>query len=224
MDNDRRESGLSAGEIRILLQREYSRHGEFVPGRKPPYPPLEKALEPRSCKIRLAAVIELSSKREKENLPILRSAAWDWYVPVRALAVRALEALGEPSPKQMLISLAESGGFRERFDAIRVLALLRDKTLAPVFTKAMRSDDARISALASEALFSLGDKTGLDSLIGKLRQGNEAERMEAAGFLATIEDDQAEKAVAEFLVAEGVAPRIKDAVSSNLKRARKRKN
>ncbi len=224
MDETRRESGLSAADIRVLLEREYSRHGDFVPGLKPPYPPLEKALEPRSCRLRLAAVIELSLKKEKENLPILKSAVWDWYVPIRALAVRAIEALGEPSAKQMLVSLAESGDFRERFDALRVLALLRDRTLAPVFTRAMKCVDPRISALASEALFSLGDKMGLDSLISKLREGTEAERMEAAGFLATIEDEEAEKAVAEFLLAEGVAPEIKDAVSSNLKRARKRRN
>jgi len=207
-----------------VLEREYSRNGRFVPGQKPPYPSLKDALDLNSAKVRLAAVIELGRRKDRKSLPLLRSALWDWYVPVRAVATKTLEAMGDTSGKERLISLADSLDFRLRFDALRALAQLNDESLRPVFARAMRSEDPRISALASQAMFSLGERAGLESLMFKLKNGTDTERMEAAGFLATIEDAEAQTAVSNFLDSSDIAPSLRRAVSSNLRRARRRSN
>ena len=208
----------------MALAKEYSKYGQFRPGEKPPYPPLRKALDMNSSRRRLAAVSVLASTGCKESLELLRSAAWDWYLPVRALAVKALEKMGEFSARETYVALAGSEDFKTRFDALRLLARLEDRSLLPVFRSAMDSDDPRISTLAAEAAFSLGDRYGLKSLVAKLLCGNDGERMEAAGFLATIDDPEAERAVSTFLDSEDVPSSLKETISSSLKRARRRKN
>lgn len=214
-------SDLSSAQIMSVLEKEYSKHGEFTPGERPPYPSLEDALDTDSSDVRFAAVTELTRRKEKKSLPLLKSALSDWYVPVRAVAIQGLEAMGDISAREKFISNVNSEDFKVRFDALRVLAHLRDTTLRPVFAKAMQSEDARISTLASDAMFSLGDRTGLDSLISKLADGNSEEKVEAAGFLATIEDLEAQKAVRDFLDSDDIPPSLKEAVSSNLRRAKK---
>ncbi|MFQ5905472.1 MAG: HEAT repeat domain-containing protein [bacterium] len=218
------DKGLTADQIMSVLEKEYSRHGRFIPGQRPPYPPLKDAFDLNSSKVRLAAVVELGRRRDRKSLPLLKSALWDWYVPIRAVATKTLEAMGDTSGKELLISLANTGDFKLRFDALRVLAQLNDESLRPVFARAMQSEDPRISTLASQAMFSLGERAGLESLVSKLKSGTDAERMEAAGFLATIEDPEAQTAVRKFLNSSDVAPSLRKAVSSNLRRARRGNN
>lgn len=221
---EKKLSEFSSAQVMSVLEKEYSRHGKFTSGEKPPYPSLEDALDAVSSKVRLAAVSELERRKEKKSLPLLKSALSDWYVPVRATAIKALEAMGDTSAKERFISDANCDNFRVRFEALRVLAQLKDASLRPVFAKAMQSEDARISTLASEAMFSLGERNGLRSLISKLANGNSEEKVEAAGFLATIEDPEAQRAVGDFLNSNDVPSSLKETVSSNLRRARKGKH
>jgi len=226
MRDEREESsdGLNSVDVTTALEREYSRNGHFSPGEKPPYPPLEKALDMESTRLRLAAVSMLASTEGERSLLLLKSAAWDWYLPVRVLAVKILEEMGESSTKETFMALAHSEDFNVRFDALRLLAQLEDRSLLPIFRSAMDSPDPRISTLACEAVFSLGDRSGLGSLIKKLLSGTYEERIEAAGFLATMEDIEAERAVDGFLGSEDIPISLKEAVSSSLQRARRRKN
>lgn len=225
MKHDEKKLGdLSSAQIMSVLEKEYSRHGKFTLGEKPPYPSLEDALDTDSSEVRLAAIGELERRKEKKSLSLLKSALSDWYVPVRAAAIRALEAMGDTTAKEMFISNADSEDFKARFDALRVLAHLRDQSLRPVFARAMQSEDARTSTLASDAIFSLGERSGLISLISKVTNGNPEEKVEAAGFLATIEDPEAQKAAKHFLDSNDVPPSLKETISSNLKRAVKGKH
>lgn len=219
----KQKTALSPAQVRSVLEREYSKHGDFSPGERPPYPSLENALDPESSELRMLAVSQLESLLDSESLLLLRSAVWDWYLPIRVAAVRILERAGDISAKDTFVALAQSDDFRTRFDALRLLAQLKDRSLLPVFVKAMESEDPRISALASEAVFSLGDKSGLESLIRKLTEGTDAERIEAAGFLATIEDARAEEAVRNLMDSDSVSPALKKTISSNLDRARRQR-
>jgi HEAT repeat protein len=221
---EKTERELSYAQAVSALKQEYAKHGPFEPGLRPSYPPLHEALDLESSRLRLAAVSRLAAAGDENGLLLLRSAVWDWYLPVRALAVSILDSMGETSAKETFLALASSGDFRTRFDALRLLAQLEDRSLLPVFAAAMKSPDARISTLASEALFSLGDRLGLEALIGKLRSGSYAERMEAAGFLAAIEDTEAEAALKDFLGSEDVPEDLRITISSTLERARRRKN
>lgn len=225
MDEPEKESSdLTSAQVMSVLEKEYSKHGKFTPGEKPPYPSLEDALDALSSRVRLAAVSELERRKEKKSLPLLKSALSDWYVPVRAVAIKALEAMGDTSARERFISDANCDDFRVRFEALRVLAQLKDASLRPVFARAMQSEDARISTLASEAMFSLGERNGLRSLISKLENGNSEEKVEAAGFLAAIEDPEAQRAIGDFLNSNDIPSSLKETVSSNLRRARKGKH
>ena len=218
------ETDLESLRARSILLAEYSKYGRFTPGERPPYPTLLKALDMESSERRLAAVARLETAEDGDSLLLLKSAIRDWYLPVRVLAVRILETMGESWAKEMFATLSLSDDFKTRFDALRLLAQLKDASLLPLFRNAMESEDPRISTLASEAVFSLGDRTGLASLIAKLSQGTHAEKVEAAGFLAAIEDNEAEAAVRDFLRSEDVEPSLREAISSSLDRARRKKN
>jgi HEAT repeat protein len=221
---ERREETSKPAWARDSLAKEYSKHGRFKPGERPPYPSIHEALNIESTQLRLAAVAELESAGDGDSLLLLRSAAWDWFLPVRVLAVEALERMGDTSVKEAFIALANGDDFEPKFDALRLLAQLRDKSLLPIFRDAMESDDPRISTLAADAAFSLGDRSGLASLVSKLNSGTEAERIEAAGFLVAIEDVEAEAAVDGFLRSGNVPPSVKEKISSSMDRARRRKN
>jgi HEAT repeat protein len=214
---------LTFEEVSSTLVKEYSKYGIFVPGEKPHYPPLDAALDIKSSRLRLAAVIELGRRKDRRSLPLLKSALSDWYVPVRAEAIRAMEAMGDNSAKEEFIARALSRNFNESYDALRVLAELRDKSMDGIFMTCMWSEDARISALASQVVFSMGDRSGLESLISKLENGSDQETIEAASFLVEIEDPDAQRAVADFLNSDSVSPTLKQAVASELRRARRRR-
>ena len=220
---EEQHEGLTFEEITSTLVKEYSKHGIFVPEEKPHYPPLEAALDIKSSRLRLAAVIELGRRKDRRALPLLRSALSDWYVPVRAEAIRAMEAMGDSSPKEGFMARALSRNFNESYDALRVLAELRDTSMDNVFVTCMWSEDARISTLASQVVFSMGDRSGLESLISKLANGSDQETIEAASFLVEIEDPDAQRAVADFLNSDFVSPHLKQAVASELRRARRRR-
>ena len=118
---------------------------------------------------------------------------------IRAQAVRTLADAGDRSPTAFLTLLLSDPNSEVRRAAVRALAALADPGTASILASSLDDADPHIRALAIDALGRLG-AVGSPFLIETLRDSEyDRIRRAAATALASIEDDEADRALIEGL-------------------------
>jgi HEAT repeat protein len=140
--------------------------------------------------VRSRAVRALGRTAGPAALPRLVAALGDEHSEVRAAAVEALVAIGQPAAPELVAALGDASEVA-RGAAAEALGLLRESSAVPGLLGALRDPALDVRAAAVEALGAIGDRAAMPGVLAGLSDENEDIRARTAIALGAIGDAEA---------------------------------
>jgi HEAT repeat protein len=163
----------------------------------PTIQPLINALQSEHSRIRKGATVALGMLEDKAAVdPLMELLKKEEDQQVRENAVMALGMLGDKKAVDIMIQLLEDENKNIRKNAITSLGVFKDKKAVKPLSKILDTEeDVNIRRLIVVTIGEIGDVTGVDALVGALKDSDETIRENAARYLIRIGKPAIEKLI-----------------------------